>query len=44
MSLIITRNFKRAKAQDAAVAGDAEQFKVGDLVRMSEGGLTGKIT
>lgn len=38
MSLIITRNFKHAKAQDAA------PFKVGDLVRMSEGGLTGKIT
>lgn len=106
MSLIITKNFKRAKAQDAAakdkapdgwwegktifaafgwgksvkgkvvshrggvikledgtqfkesdaydlyaidsratdsIAADA-QFKVGDLVRMSEGGLTGKIT
>lgn len=25
-------------------AGDAATFKVGDLVRMSEGGLTGKIT
>lgn len=104
MSLIITRNFKRAKAQDAAElrvvhakgigkwwvepnlsrfndadreriqkgrkefpdreaamkyargtgktfivndacdARDAAPFKVGDLVRMSEGGLTGKIT
>ena len=30
--------------QSVSAAHDAAQFKVGDLVRMNEGGLTGKIT
>lgn len=46
MSLIIPRNFKRAKAQDAA-AQDA-QFKIGDVVTLSKShprnpGKSGKI-
>ena len=38
--------FKFSAAIDCAAAGaqDAATFKVGDLVRMNEGGLTGKIT
>lgn len=36
MSLIITKNFKRAKAQDAADAGDAAEFHVGQRVRAKD--------
>ena len=35
---------KKVLAQFDSAAHDAAQFKVGDLVRMNEGGLTGKIT
>ena len=48
----VMKNFKAGRTfTDAELlkavkdcAADAAQFKVGDLVRMSEGGLTGKIT